>query len=203
MNETKSKNRGLIVLVIVLSVSLLGALGYICFDKFYDGDSSDINSVEKNNTDNNIESSEVDKYRNYVDSKISERSAGDPYIVLITNDNKEDSVMNFTKFKLVVDKNGNAYLNKDSSSNEKGEMIESKVIDAFKIIIGQAGAEELFLILEDGSVTMIDLGGNVNKNFKNLSKIVSVKSEFICLDDHCMGGSYGPVFTDIDGNIYK
>ena len=59
------------------------------------------------------------------------------------------------------------------------------------------------LILEDGTVTMIDLEGNVNKNFKNLSKIVSVKSEFICLDDNCMGGSYGPVFTDIDGNIYK
>ena len=34
MEENKKSNKGLIVLVVILSIALLGAIGYICYDKF-------------------------------------------------------------------------------------------------------------------------------------------------------------------------
>lgn len=194
-------NKGMKILVIILSVLLAVSIGYILYDKTYQNISNnkEQNMETNENTQNNLP--EVDQFKKYVDKKIAERNNNDIYINIVTNE-KENS-MGHPQIKLTVDKYGNAYIYDDLSSEQK-TMIETKVIDAFKIVVGQAGAEQIFLILEDGTVTEINYEGTTaNKNYKNLKQIVSVKSEFICGDTECMSGSYGPVFTDINGEVYK
>lgn len=51
-NKENKKPKGLIVLVVVLSILLCLSVGYICYDKFYTGN-SDTTNTENNNSNNN------------------------------------------------------------------------------------------------------------------------------------------------------
>ena len=191
MNEVKSEKKisaGVIVLIISLIVLLVGCIGFISYDKFLNGNNNSF-QVEKlySNFSNNLKLKMNEKYDDY------------KYNVSIIN-----SKIISQWYEVRLDKNGTLYIKYEKENSNK--KIAEQVLSFYLINSGQDEIKTLFFIKYDGTVSSAEIevensnSIKIENNIYNLKNIVSIVEGTFGNE---FSGVNGPIFIDIEGNIYS
>ena len=191
MNEVKSEKKisaGVIVLIISLIVLLVGCIGFISYDKFLNGNNNSF-QVEKlySNFSNNLKLKMNEKYDDY------------KYNVSTIN-----SKIISQWYEVRLDKNGTLYIKYEKENSNK--KIAEQVLSFYLINSGQDERKTLFFIKHDGTVSSAEIevensnSIKIENNIYNLKNIVSIVEGTFGNE---FSGVNGPIFIDIEGNIYS
>lgn len=192
----KDTNKGLLVLVVVLSLLVLGLSSYLIYDKVLKEDkeiveNNDSSKEEDNSlTDNDkLYSEYLKKLKKNLESFYNENDSE----IRINN-----NFANGNPYSIVIDKKGTLLM---STRNDNYE-ISNNVLEMFLIDVGNGGYKSLYFIKEDGTLNsfcvdcVLDEGINV-KQLENKNIVNVVNSAF----GITASGAYGPAFIDIEGNV--
>lgn len=206
MKKNKN-NKKYIWLISILIVIILGLIGFIVYDNFFEVDKTTYKNNSTTNTnvneDNSIDKADnlYQKYLNNLKTNIKEN---------YNNFNKnykyienEDTGL---EYSLEIDKDFNLIL---SFSNEKLQqkynnyILSENVLNMFLIQIGQSGFYNVYFLKTDGTLfsQCIDCLATENINLKqeNYKNIVNIIQGGFDME---YSGVNGPIFIDIEGNIY-
>lgn len=206
--ESKNKNTGLVVIIVILLLAVIGLGGYIVYDKVLKNSS---NGTENNDnkpsdnlkdTDQNGQTTKNNNYQLFASNLKNEFSKYDeknrPYLNVISTIGNGNFIIYLTENRELYIK----YYNKDKNAEHK---IADNVLSFNAVTVGKGGGKMLYFINEDGTVGSADIEFGLEKEitvkkdlgYKNIVSIV--------------GGIFGDeenvindvVFIDIDGNIYS
>lgn len=185
----EKSNKGLIIVIVILTIAVLSLGGYICYDKIFN---KPTNNNQEQNTNNNQQNQTPDKKTEPKANKVlydTSSYGNDLYqIVELTDDGTVLVTINGTGERL----------------NGEEKIIKKEVLKnvnkTFKVLAGQsdvcAGNTRLMFIMNDSSLSYLDIDqlecGDTIKivnNVANLKDIVEVTEKIApgaCLDD----GSY-------------
>lgn len=191
MNEVKSEKKisaGVIVLIISLIALLVGCIGFISYDKFLNGNNNSF-QVEKlySNFSNNLKLKMNEKYDDY------------KYNVSTIN-----SKIISQWYEVRLNKNGTLYIKYEKENSNK--KIAEQVLSFYLINSGQDERKTLFFIKYDGTVSSAEIevensdSIKIENNIYNLKNIVSIVEGTFGNE---FSGVNGPIFIDIEGNIYS
>lgn len=203
--ENKKNSKGLIVLVIILIICVLGLTGYILYNKNHKGDSD---NLVNENQKTNEQTKENNIYKNFssnLKSEISKKyDSNNLNYQTISNEVVKDGYEVFlTKENTLYVKYNNANL-----LAKYGEYkIAENVLNFYIISTGQGGGNTLYFINEDGTVGSADTEYNIeNENQINIKKDIGYKN-IVSIVNGTFGDGYsgvnGPIFIDIEGNIFS
>lgn len=203
--ENKKNSKGLIVLLIILVLCVLGLTGYILYNKNHKGDSD---NLVNENQKTNEQTKENNIYKNFssnLKSEISKKyDSNNLNYQTISNEVVKDGYEVFlTKENTLYVKYNNANL-----LAKYGEYkIAENVLNFYIISTGQGGGNTLYFINEDGTVGSADTEYNIeNENQINIKKDIGYKN-IVSIVNGTFGDGYsgvnGPIFIDIEGNIFS
>ena len=208
--ESKNKNTGLVVIIVILLLAVIGLGGYIVYDKVLkDLSNGTVNNDNKTSdnlkdTDRNGQTTKNNNYQLFASNLKNEfskfSSHNRPYLNV-------QSMMENGDYVVYLTENQELYIKyyKEELKNKFGDYkITDKVIGYNVVPTGNGGISILYFINEDGTVGSADVDGvsseiTVKKDigYKNIVSIIS------CEYGAFGGGVLGPAFIDIDGNIYS
>lgn len=209
MEEQKSKS---ITLVVILSLVIVGLIGYIVYDKFLSKEAKDAtnNVIEKTSSEEIEEDPKVieNDYQIYSESFRKEFSKFDTYnhsYLFLKNEYIPDG------YSITLNEMGSLYVVYiNSELNRKyGEFkIADNVLSFYSISTGQDSGNTLYFIKDDGTVGSaeteygaIDSDGTIvidnDLGYKNIVTIMAGT-----FGDDFAGGT-GPIFVDINGKIFS
>lgn len=215
----KKKNLVLITLVIILCLIVVALSGFIAYDKILNTKNNESQVIENNQKEDNTDENNIEEEKTKEENDTNENL----YEIFSNNlknsiSNKYDS--NNTNYKYIksdcvkngylieLSPTGELFVNYSSDSMPKNYKISDNVLSFYVINTGQDVCNTLYYINEDGTVSSaqteyiitndenIDIKNNIG-NFKNIVSIV----EGIFGDGYTC--SHGPIFIDINGNIYS
>lgn len=206
--ESKNKNTGLVVIIVILLLAVIGLGGYIVYDKVLKNSSNGTVNNDNKTSDNlkdNDQNGQTMKNNNYQlfasnlkneFSKYDEKNR--PYLNVTSTIGNGNFIIYLTENRELYIK----YYNKDKNAEHK---IADNVLSFNAVTVGKGGGKMLYFINEDGTVGSADIEFGLEKEitvkkdlgYKNIVSIV--------------GGIFGDeenvindvVFIDIDGNIYS
>lgn len=215
MEEKRVVDTNLGILLICLFSAVFTMADFIVIDhvldKYIDYSKCDVreksdSAIITDNKDNSVENkNDDDNYEMYVNRMKSERQSkfNDYTLYRSTIESK------IIDGSYTVELNKDGQLSIDYHDGVGAKVIASNVLNYYLINVGQESGKVLYFVYEDGTVgkasnieynhtTIDDIV--VEQNVKDLSNIVTiVEGSF---SDNGMSGSRGPIFIDIDGNMY-
>ena len=207
------KNNSTKIIIVVLSVLLIGALGFICYDKFINKEkspvppSTSISTPAPSTTTNSTDSDSLYKlFSDNLKKKILNWSLRS-YLAedgIFYNDNKEVSykIILTNKMELIM------VFDDEEYKSKYGEIMLAKDVISFKTAMsGPGGYENIYFINSDGTVGEaipweIDSKNKkvpVTKHISNLKNIVSI----VQVSYQELGYMKEPAAIDIDGNLIE
>lgn len=206
--ESKNKNTGLVVIIVILLLAVIGLGGYIVYDKVLKNSSNETENNDNKpsdnlkDTDQNGQTTKNNNYQLFASNLKNEFSKYDeknrPYLNVISTIGNGNFIIYLTENRELYIK----YYNKDKNAEHK---IADNVLSFNAVTVGKGGGKMLYFINEDGTVGSADIEFGLEKEitvkkdlgYKNIVSIV--------------GGIFGDeenvindvVFIDIDGNIYS
>lgn len=206
--ESKNKNTGLVVIIVILLLAVIGLGGYIVYDKVLKNSSNETENNDNKpsdnlkDTDQNGQTTKNNNYQLFASNLKNEFSKYDeknrPYLNVISTIGNGNFIIYLTENRELYIK----YYNKDKKAEHK---IADNVLSFNAVTVGKGGGKMLYFINEDGTVGSADIEFGLEKEitvkkdlgYKNIVSIV--------------GGIFGDeenvindvVFIDIDGNIYS
>lgn len=154
----------------------------------------------------------------------SEKNVNNVYDIFSKNIvlNRQTVFNDYSYYKTIYEKNSNIngytvelsksgelkviYHLDDSSSDIR--VIANNILSYYVIYYGNGGFRSLYFIYEDGTVGKASIESDfVNGNsievetIENLNNIVTIQQGVF--SDEMGTGGYGPIFVDIDGNLYR
>ena len=206
----EKKNTGLVILVIVLLVALLGTSGFIVYDKVLSKktvENIDVNNTNNDVINNNEEKNNDNSYQIFADNlkdQISKYNSNNQSYQYINNDIVKGGYVVYLNEKgsLFV-----KYFDKELNDNYGDYKIADNVLSFYAINVGQDVGNMLYFINEDGTVGSADTEYGIGTNnqitikkdigYRNIVSIVNG----IFGDEY--SGLHGPIFIDINGNIFS
>lgn len=208
------KNKGLIIVVVVLSLLVAGLGGFIIYDKVLANKSTgNIDNkvltdkpIEKNNNQDK-ETTSDNKYELFaknLKSQFSKYDSNNHSYLHVKSDVVKDG------YEVYLNENQTLfikYFNNELNAKYNEYKIADNVLSFYVVAAGQGGGNMLYFINEDGTVGSADTEygiGNSNQitikkdiGYKNIVSIISgtFGDEF--------SGVSGPIFIDINGNIFS
>lgn len=209
--ESKNKNTGLVVIIVILLLAVIGLGGYIVYDKVLkdlsNGTVNNDNKTSDNLKDNN-QDGKTTKNNNYqlfasnLKNEFSKFSSHNrPYLNV-------QSMMENGDYVVYLTENQELYIKyyKEELKNKFGDYkITDKVIGYNVVPTGNGGGKMLYFINEDGTVGSADIEFISSSNIavkKDLGykNIVSIVGGIFGLGG---GGAYDVIFVDINGRIHS
>lgn len=208
----ENKNSGLKFLITFLVLLVLGLSAFIVYDKCFKKqdkciiDSSSVNPKETTGKSESKSSDLAVSYSNFANKMKSERSKfNDSY----SSGQYVNSCVE-GGYTVSLSSDGKLYVkyHNDNINSKYGNIrgnfdVADKVLSFYVVPYGQGGCNGLYFINEDGTVGMADIEYSamnmndisINKNigFKNIVSVIS--GDFYL--------AAGPIFVDIEGNMYK
>lgn len=202
------KNTGLIILVVILSLLVVGLGGFVIYDKVLTD-----NTFENNDNNNEVvnkqdkETNSNNSYELFSKNLKSQFSKYDDnnqnYLYVNTDVVQEGYEVYLTKNQTLFVK----YFNKELNNKYGEYKIADNVLSFNVVSVGQGGGNMLYFINEDGTVgsaaTEYGIGTNNQITIKKdigYKNIISVISGTF---GDGFSGVHGPIFIDINGNIFS
>ena len=208
--ESKNKNTGLVVIIVILLLAVIGLGGYIVYDKVLKNSSNETENNDNKpsdnlkDTDQNGQTTKNNNYQLFASNLKSEFSKFSPHNRPYLH---VQSMMENGDYVVYLTENQELYIKyyKEEFKNKFGDYkITDKVIGYNVVPTGNGGANMVYFINEDGTVGSANVDGVSNEitvkkdiGYKNIVSIIS------CEYGAFGGGVLGPAFIDIDGNIYS
>ena len=214
----KKKNKGLIITIIILVILLLGLASYIAYDKLYQ---------TKEETNQPVETTEEIKEEEPKESTTSTSNSFSLFAQAVKEnrakqkekDTKEGITSEITDYFIANHGEDFSYgitLDYDGTlsvvySNEKFQKydatIDTNVLFYERVSVGNGGFCSLYYVKEDGKVYEIGIEYDIYEGTTPKSELVKGYQDIIMINEEAVGdsrggGGHGPVFTDINGNIY-
>lgn len=191
-------------LIIILSFLVVILGGYVFFDNYKDRLLINEND-ELNNEDTNIDGNIKNNYSIFANNlKENVSNFGNKNYLFVSNSVIDDG------YEVYMDNNGDLFIKyfDDSLSVKFGNYKISSNVLSFNVVgVGNGGGNNLYFINENGTVGSADIefgvmnDGKITVNkdlgYKNIVNIVS--GTF----DDGYTGVHGPLFIDINGNIFS
>lgn len=190
--ENKNNN----ILIIILTILVVGLLGYTIYGKVVENKESEVissNTSETNNTGNTdvvtTEKSADERYKTYLNnlkSNIQNKLNGEHVEQIIT---------------LNVDINLSFAIDKDLNLTSNGEKIDTNVLEMFISNSGNGGYRNLYYIKDDGKVYSIRITPDAKIEEMDEKRENKCKN-IIAISNVANMVTNSTIFTDIDGNVY-
>lgn len=192
----KSKNTRLLILTVVLFLIVVGLGGFIVYDK--------ILNDKPIKTPNSTDSNSYELFAQNLKNQFSKYDDNNQNYLYVSSDVVKDGYeVYLTKNQTLFVK----YFNKEFNTKYGEYKIANNVLSFYVVASGQGGGNMLYFINEDGTVGSADTEYGINSNnqiiinknigYKNIVSVIggSFGSEF--------SGVLGPIFIDINGNIFN
>ena len=203
--ENKKNSKGLIVLVIILIICVLGLTGYILYDKNNKSDNISLGNENKTTAEQKKENNNYKSFSSNLKSEISKKyDSNNLNYQTISNEVVKDGYEVFlTKENTLYVK----YNNVELLSKYGKYKIADNVLNFYIISTGQGGGNTLYFINEDGTVGSADTEYSIeNENQIKIKNDIGYKN-IVSIVNGTFGDGYsgvnGPIFIDIDGNIFS
>lgn len=204
----ENKNNGLIIIIIVLSLLVLGLGGFIIYDKVLTDKAIENNtnneaakSHDKQTSANTNNSYEL--FANNLKSQFSKYDDNNQNYLYVNSDIVKGGYEVYLNERQTLFVK---YLNEELNAKYGEYKIADNVLSFYVIAAGQGGGNMLYFINEDGTVGSVNTEyeiGNDNQiiikkdlGYKNIVSIIN--GAF----DKKTSGANGPIFIDINGNIF-
>jgi len=193
------------IIITILIVIILGLGGYLVYDKVVKN-----NKVEETNESVNVENNEQQEisensyeiFANKLKTEFSKYNDSNKNYKYIENDFVPSG------YRVYLNSNGSLYVeyNDATLDNKYGEYkIADNVLSFYVINTGQDVGNMVYFINEDGTVGSADtefeidniIKVNKDLGYKNIVSVVSGSYSY------GITGSNGPIFIDINGNIFS
>ena len=206
--ESKNKNTGLVVIIVILLLAVIGLGGYIVYDKVLKNSSNETENNDNKpsdnlkDTDQNGQTTKNNNYQLFASNLKSEFSKYDeknrPYLNIISTIGNGNFIIYLTENRELYIK----YYNKDKNAEHK---IADNVLSFNAVTVGKGGGKMLYFINEDGTVGSADIEFGLEKEItvkKDLGykNIVSIVGGIFGNEENVINDV---IFIDIDGNIYS
>ncbi len=192
----KSKNTRLLILTVVLFLIVVGLGGFIVYDK--------ILNDKPIKTPNSTDSNSYELFAQNLKNQFSKYDDNNQNYLYVSSDVVKDGYeVYLTKNQTLFVK----YFNKEFNTKYGEYKIADNVLSFYVVASGQGGGNMLYFINEDGTVGSADTEYGINSNnqiiinknigYKNIVSVIGgiFGSEF--------SGVLGPIFIDINGNIFN
>jgi len=191
------------VVITVLAVLVLAMGGYLVYDKIIDKDDKiEGNKLEENN--NKQTENDYQSFTENLKKQTSNLKSGDHVYQYIENDIIPDG------YAVYLDENRSLYVkyyNEDFNNKFGQYKISDNILSFYVINVGQDEGNMLYFINEDGTVGSADTEYGVSngdqlitvKNDIGYKNIVSIVNGIFGSNE---SGVHGPIFIDINGNIF-
>lgn len=214
----KKKNKGLIITIIILVILLLGLITYIAYDKLYQPKEETNQPVETTEeikeeepkesttpTSNNFSlfAQAVKENRAKQKEKDTKEGLTSEIREYYTSGNGEDLT-----YSITLDYDGTLSVKYSNEKYQKYDAtIDTNVLFYERISSGNGGFKWLYYVKEDGKVYGFDTEyGPYQGTTPTKSKLVKGYQDIIMINEEIVSDGHtagrGPVFTDINGNIY-
>lgn len=200
--DNKKKNTGLIFLIVILFLFVLGLGGYIVYSEVSEKNienKTTSNTVDVKNTENN--------YQLFLQNLKKQISKYDSY-----NKNQQSVLSDIIKngYEVYINENGSLFVkyNDEILNSKFGEYkISDNVLSFYVISDGQSGGNSVYFINENGTVGKAETEYNVESSSQiTVKKDIGYKN-IISIVNGTFGdeysGAHGPIFIDINGNIFS
>lgn len=206
--ESKNKNTGLVVIIVILLLAVIGLGGYIVYDKVLKDSSNETENNDNKpsdnlkDTDQNGQTTKNNNYQLFASNLKNEFSKYDeknrPYLNVTSTIGNGNFIIYLTENRELYIK----YYNKDKNAEHK---IADNVLSFNTLTVGKGGGKMLYFINEDGTVGSADIEFGLEKEItvkKDLGykNIVSIVGGIFGYEENVINDV---VFIDIDGNIYS
>jgi len=208
------KKNGLSKLCIVFLIFVIGGLlGYIACDKMSNDKSESKETSNKTESNSNVTTSNTQEqtnnsyeiFANNFKKQFSKFNSNNMSAVTVTSDVIEDgyTVSLNEKQELFIE-----YANKALASKYGKAKLADKVLSFYVIEAGQGGGHDVYFIYEDGTVGCADVEYSILDNVSTIpvkkveeyKNIVSVVNGYFSAEH---SSAMGPIFIDINGNMYS
>lgn len=206
--EEKQKSKECIFLIVILIIVIMGLIGYIVYDKNSYNQNFSNDTIMK--TDNEISDKNIDtettnnlynKYLNNLKTNITKN-----YDNFNNNYEYVENLETGLEYSLKIEKNGDlnlSFYNEDLKQKYNNYKLSGDVLTMFLIQVGQAGFYNVYFLKNDGTIfsqcidcLALEDVALKKENYKNIVNII--QGGF----DMEYSGVDGPIFIDIEGNIY-
>lgn len=206
--EEKQKSKECIFLIVILIIVIMGLIGYIVYDKNSYNQNFSNDTIMK--TDNEISDKNIDtettnnlynKYLNNLKTNITKN-----YDNFNNNYEYVENLETGLEYSLKIEKNGDlnlSFYNEDLKQKYNNYKLSGDVLTMFLIQVGQSGFYNVYFLKNDGTIfsqcidcLALEDVALKKENYKNIVNII--QGGF----DMEYSGVDGPIFIDIEGNIY-